>query len=159
MTRALTVWVPSNNTDKRGRPQPFDGMNEVIRQARGSTYASNARKIANERHVASHVAKAMEEQGWVAPEGRCKVTLTFVEVGQGRDPDNVFGAAKFILDALCTPQHTGRTGRRGNEVVIHRNGCSALVDDSQRYVSLTCELAGETSREHPGVWVRIEEEE
>ena len=158
MTRALTVWVPSNNTDKRGNPQPLDGLNEIVRQSRGSTFAANNRKSRNEQHVARHVRAAMEEQGWVAPEGRCRITLTFVEVGPRRDPDNIFGAAKFILDALCTPQHTGRIGRRGKEVVIHANGCSAIVDDSQAYVELWLELAPETSREHPGVWVRIEEE-
>lgn len=153
----LLVWVPSNNRDKRGNPQPFDGLNEIIRQARGNSLAANARKHKNEKHVAGYVAAEMERTGWTAPAGPCEVTLTFVEVGARRDPDNVFGAAKFILDALCTPVHTGRVGRRGKEVVIHADGCSALVDDSQEYVRLTCRLAEEPSRESPGVWVSIRE--
>lgn len=156
--RELCAWVPSNNRDKKNNPAPFDGTNELVRQARGNALAAARRKRANEQWVASHVAKAMEEQGWEAPAGRSTITLTFVEIGVRRDPDNVFGAAKFILDALCTPVHTGRMGRRGKEVVIHQDGCSAIVDDSQEYVDLRMGLA-EPDRRHPGVWVRIREKE
>lgn len=159
MGAELCVFVPSNNVDKRGNPRPFDGNNELVRQARTGAYVANARKIANERHVAAYVAAAMAEQGWTAPDGPSTVTLTFVEVGYKRDPDNVFGAAKFILDALCTPRPTGRVGRRGKEVVIHANGCGALVDDSQEYVVLRMALSDKPDREHPGVWIRIRRNE
>lgn len=156
--RELCAWVPSNNTDKRGHPAPLDGTNELVRQARGNALAAARRKRVNEQHVAKHVRQAMEEQGWTAPEGRSTVTLTFVEVGTKRDPDNVFGAAKYVLDALCLPVHTGRAGRRGKEVVLHQDGCGAIIDDSQAYVDLRMGLA-EPDREHPGVWVRIREKE
>lgn len=148
----LCVWVPSNRWDKRGNAQPLDGMNEIIRQSRGSAVAAARRKDENERHVAHYVARAMADNGWVAPEEVCIVSLTFVEVGYRRDPDNVFGAAKFILDALCTPQ------RRGN-VTIHKHGCGAIVDDSQDYVELRCAIANHVDRERPGVWVRIHRKE
>lgn len=52
MGAELCVFVPSNNTDKRGNPRPLDGNNELVRQARTGAYVANARKIANERHVA-----------------------------------------------------------------------------------------------------------
>ncbi len=158
MRPELCAWVPSNNTDKSGRPAPLDGTNELVRQARGNALAAARRKRINEQHVARHVAQAMEDQGWVAPEGRSDVTLTFVEVSSRRDPDNIFGAAKYILDGLCTPVHTGRMGRRGKERIIHQDGCSAIIDDSQAYVDLHMGIA-EPDRQRPGVWVRIREKE
>ena len=144
----LCVWVPSNRRDKRGAAQPLDGMNEIIRQSRGHAVAAARRKEENERHVAHYVGQAMAANGWVAPEETCTVTLTFVEVGRRRDPDNIFGASKFILDALCTPQQRGRR-------TIHKNGCGAIVDDSQEYVELRCAIADHVDRERPGVWVRL----
>lgn len=158
MARDLMVFVPSNNVDSRGNPKPLDGTNELVRQARGGRNWANRRKQANEAHVASHVAQAMEEGGWTAPEGVTTVTLMFVEVGYKRDPDNIYGAAKFILDALCTPRHTGITNKDGRERVIHRNGCGAIVDDSQEYVELVCAL-GRPDRSNPGVWIRLHTEE
>lgn len=157
MARDLVAFVPSNNTDRRGNPKPLDGTNELVRQARGNAYRANLRKQENEAHVAAVVARAMAEQGWEAPDGVTTVTLTFVVVGRNRDPDNVFGAAKFILDALCRPQHTGHINKGGRERVIHASGCGAIVDDSQEYVELRCAL-GEPSRERPGVWIRLHTE-
>lgn len=159
MARDLMVFVPTNNRDKHGNPKPLDGTNELVRQARGNAYRANKRKQENESHVAAHVAAAMEAQGWTAPKGMTTVTLTFVEVGYKRDPDNVFGAAKFILDALCKPQHTGHLSRGGREVVIHASGCGAIEDDSQEYVELRCALAERPDRTNPGVWVRLHTEE
>lgn len=154
----MVAFVPSNNVDRRGNPKPLDGTNELVRQARGGRAWANRRKQANEAHVAAHVARAMEEQGWTAPEGVTAVTLTFVERDYKRDPDNIFGAAKYILDALCTPQRTGVTNGNGVERVVHRSGCGAIVDDSQEYVELACALA-RPDREHPGVWIRLHTEE
>ena len=88
----------------------------------------------------------------LSPTSSCEVTLTFVEVGRRRDPDNIFGASKFILDALCTPQQRGKK-------TIHKHGCGAIVDDSQEYVELRCAIADRVDREHPGVWIRIKRKE
>lgn len=144
----LCFFVPSNRRDRHGRPQPLDGLNEIIRQSRGNAVAAARRKDENEGHVSRHARAAMERCGWTAPECVSEVTLTFVEVGRRRDPDNIFGASKFILDALCTPQQRGRR-------TIHKNGCGAIVDDSQEYVELRCAIADHVDREMPGVWVRL----
>ncbi len=148
--KELCFFVPSNRPGK-----PWYGLNDIIQAARTSGKGRPDRqKHDAERHVARIAAAAMQEQLWEAPDGRCEVTLTFVEVGRNRDPDNIFGGAKYILDALCEPTFSHLT-KSGREVWRHREGCGAIIDDSQRYIELRCAIASDTSRRSPGVWVRI----
>lgn len=157
MSRELCFFVPSCYGSHRG---PWWGMNEIMKSQRSfGKHRRDAQKAGAERHVAAIAASAMREQGWTAPEGRCVVTLTFVEMGRNRDPDNIFGGAKYILDALCEPTLMRLDKRTGRKVWKHANGCSAIRDDSQRYVTLRCAIAKETDRRNPGVWVRIRPEE
>lgn len=152
--RELCFFIPS---DRQGKP--WYGLNDIIQAAKSTGKGRpNRQKHKAEKHVAAIAAKAMDEQLWEAPQGRCEVTLTFVEMGRGRDADNVYGGAKYILDALCTPVLSYRT-KDGREVWRHQEGCRALIDDSQRYVDLRCAIAAETDRRNPGVWVRIREKE
>lgn len=156
----LCFFVPSNYRNRHGsRKGPWWGMNEIMQSQR--TYGKRTvdrQKLGAETHVARIARAAMEEQGWQAPEGRCEVILTFVEMGRSRDPDNIFGGAKYILDALCEPTFMRVDKRSGKEVWKHRSGCGAIHDDSQRYVTLRCAIAERTDRQEPGVWVRLKEE-
>lgn len=149
----LCFFIPSN---REGRP--WYGLNDIVQAARttGRSHPDRQKHDA-ERHVARIAEAAMDEQLWTTPQGRCRVTLTFVEMGRNRDPDNIFGGAKYILDALCTPVFSHLT-KSGREVWRHREGCGVIVDDSQRYVELACAIAEKTDRRHPGVWVRIRRE-
>lgn len=152
--RDLCFFVPSDRPGK-----PWYGLNDIIQAARTSGKGRPDRqKHKAEAHAAAIAASAMDEQLWEAPEGRCEVTLTFVEMGRNRDPDNIFGGAKYILDALCEPTYSHAT-KSGREVWRHREGCGAIHDDSQRYVELRCAIADRTDRRNPGVWVRISEKE
>lgn len=90
---------------------------------------------------------AMKEQGWKCPDCRCTVSMTFVEPHRRRDPDNVYGGAKFILDGI-TERHGSRT-----------YGAGAIHDDSQRYMRLVLDPDIRVDREHVGCWVTIETEE
>lgn len=151
--RDLCFFVPS---DRQGKP--WYGLNDIIQAARTSGKGRpDSQKHKAERHVARIAADAMQERLWEAPEGRSEVTLTFVEMGRNRDPDNIYGGAKYILDALCEPTYS-HTTKAGREVWRHREGCGAIIDDSQRYVDLRCAIAQDTSRTDPGVWVRIHTE-
>ena len=155
--KELCFFVPSHYGSRRG---PWWGMNEIMQAQR--TFGKkrrDARKAAAEEHVAAIAADAMLAQGWTAPEGRCEVVLTFVEAGRNRDPDNIFGGAKYILDALCEPTFMRVDAKTGHEVWKHRSGCGAIRDDSQRYVTLRCAIADHTDKRNPGVWVRIREEQ
>lgn len=160
-TEELCFFVPSNYENPDGKRRgPWWGLNEIMQSQR--TFGKrkrDARKAGAERHVAAIAAEAMLEQGWTAPDGRCLITLTFVEAGRNRDPDNIFGGAKYILDALCEPSFMRVDPKTGKEIWKHRNGCSAIRDDSQRYVTLRCAIAERTDKRNPGVWVRIRREQ
>ena len=142
----LEFFVPSNKVDKRGNPAPLDGLNELLKAERADWRAGNSLKRANGLNAQASCLYAMRASGWKCPEGRCRVTLTFVEPHRRRDPDNVFGGAKFILDGIIRPR--GGTGF----------GAGAIRDDSQKYIDLRF---GEilVDKRHPGCWVRIEEEQ
>lgn len=159
--KELCFFVPSNYKNQHGaRKGPWWGMNEIMQSQRSFGKGRvDRQKLGAETHVAEIAAHAMAQQGWVAPDGPCEVVLTFVEVGRSRDPDNVFGGAKYIMDALCEPTFMRVDKKTGKEVWKHRSGCSAIRDDSQRYVTLRCAIAERTDRENPGVWVRIRRRE
>ena len=158
MTRELCFFVPSNRPGMGGRRKPWYGLNDIIDNARKNRFGYRRQKDDAEEYVSRIAAKAMEEQGWTTPDGICTVTLTFVEPHVQRDPDNIFGGAKYIMDALCKPERVGRK-KDGSPRYRHANGCGAIRDDSQRYVRLRVAVAEETNKERPGVWVRIREEQ
>lgn len=149
--RELCFFVPSDRPGK-----PWYGLNDIIAAAKIQGSRPDRQKAAAEKHVCLHARKAMDEQLWEAPEGQCDVILTFVEMGRNRDPDNIFGGAKYVLDALCEPMFHHLT-KSGREVWRHRFGAGALVDDDQRHVALHCAIAEKTDKRRPGVWVRIRE--
>ena len=139
----LCFFVPSPRRGKRGRPLAMDGQNDINRAERGNTKAAARAKHDATAYVAEYAKEAAHDQHWHTPEGRCHVTLTFVEINHRRDPDNIYGGAKYVLDGL-----TARAAL----------GAGVIMDDSQKYITLRCALADKTDREHPGVWVRIKEE-
>jgi hypothetical protein len=154
----MTFFVPTNRHHKRtGKPLGLDGMNEILHYSGGNRYAGSGRKAENEKHVAKYARAAMEEWDWVCPSVRCVVRLTFVEPNRKRDEDGVFAGAKYILDALCSPESMGLT-QKGTERVRHRYGCGAIVDDDPAHVMLTFGQI-EVDPEHPGCWVTISEME
>lgn len=152
----LAFFVPSDRPGMNGRRKPWYGLNDIIDNARRNRFGYRRQKDDAEAHVARFARRAMEEQGWEMPEGRCLVTLTFVEPHGQRDPDNIYGGAKYVMDAICAPERVGRK-RDGSPRYRHANGAGCIRDDSQRYVDLRVAICGEFDREAPGVWVRIRE--
>jgi len=138
----LEFFIPTNRTDKRGNPAPLDGLNELVAAERAHYGPSLKRR--NGRHAEASCIYAMRANGWTCPKSKCLVTLTFVEPHDKRDPDNVLGGAKFILDGIIKPK-----GRK-------EYGAGAIEDDSQKWIVLKF---GEIliDSENPGCWVRIEE--
>lgn len=137
----LEFFIPSNRKGKKGGPAPLDGMNELVNAERGGW--GNALKKRNGMNAEKHCRKAMDDAGWKCPDGRCVVTLTFVETSRGRDPDNVYGGAKFILDGISRP--------RG----LRKYGAGAIRDDSQGCIELRYGPIL-VDRGRPGCIVRIE---
>lgn len=139
---ALEFFIPTNRVGKGGRKRPLDGTSELVNAERGG-WGSGLKKR-NGKHAERFCSKAMEDSGWECPTRRCLVTLTFVEPHDRRDPDNIYGGAKFILDGIIKPR-----GRR-------RYGAGALEDDSQRWIELRFGPI-EVDKENVGCRVRIEE--
>jgi hypothetical protein len=154
----LEVFVPSWRKDKRtGKPMGLPGRNDTENWARSSKYGANSAKQSSERKIAAAVAKAMEEQGWERPEGKCTVTLTFVDPKPRRDEDNVMGGgSKYVIDALCTPSMA--VLRSGRERWTHRWGCSAIWDDDPSHLRVRFGDV-EYDDSHPGVKIVLETEE
>ena len=145
--RQLTVWVPTNRVDERGRYTHMDGWNEIKSAFEENRYHGSALIREDVQHVALWCGIAMRQQGWgPMPKGEavpCRVMLTFVERDRRRDVGNIHGGAKYALDAL--------TSR-------HKYGASAIYDDSQRWlpeVEYRIAYVGERFRE-PGLLMVIE---
>ena len=143
----LRFFVPTNRRDRRGNEAPLDGLNELVGSNRSGWRYGSARKRENGQNAEAACLAAMVEQGWSTPDVRCVVTMTFVEPHRRRDPDNVYGGAKFILDGI--------TERRGSR----QYGAGAIHDDSQRWMRLVLDPDIRVDRERVGCWVTIETEE
>lgn len=139
----LEFFVPTNRTDKRGNQAPLDGLNELVEAERLGYRVGNRVKRRNGRNAEASCIYAMMESGWRCPDRKCRVTLTFVEPHRRRDPDNIFGGAKFILDGI-----TKKRGKRSY-------GAGAIVDDSQRWIELEFGPIL-VDRDNVGCHVRIE---
>jgi hypothetical protein len=140
---SLEFFIPSNRLSKKGRPAPLDGLNELVAAERSGYRVGNALKRKNGMNAEASCLYAMRVSGWETPNAKCRVTLTFVEPHDRRDPDNIFGGAKFILDGIIS-----RSERKSF-------GAGAVVDDSQRWIELRFGDI-EIDREHPGCRVLIE---
>lgn len=138
----LRFFVASNRRTAGGAPAPLAGLNEIVDAERGGW--GNALKKRECVRVQRCCEEAMGKCGWKRPDGRSVVTLTFVETTRGRDPDNIFGGAKLILDGMTMPR-----GRK-------RYGAGAIRDDSQRWIELRFGKIL-VDKDRPGCWVEVEE--
>lgn len=138
----LTVFIPSNRLDAKGKPTHVDGWNEYIKAQNKNRYVANALEQENVANVAVHTAAAMKSQGFYPLGVPALVRVTFIEVNQRRDVSNVYGGLKWVLDGLSRP--------RGSK----RLGAGAIYDDSPRWCEVETHL--EIDKAHPGVRVEIE---
>ena len=75
---------------------PLPTLNEMIRTARGNKYAAAAQKKKYTALVATEIMVQTERPHFEA----ISLDITWIETKKKRDPDNVFAAAKFILDGM-----------------------------------------------------------
>lgn len=143
----LSIWVPTNRTDRHGRYTHMDGWNEIKHAL--ETNRNIGSKLIREdvQHVAMWARLAMRKQGWKRMSAEsaipCKVRLTFVERDHRRDVGNVHGGAKYALDGL--------TAR-------HKYGAGAIYDDSQVWLpEVEYRIAYVSERfSEPGIQIDIE---
>ena len=110
-------------------PGRLPGLNEIIDAAKRSPY-----------EYAKMKDRYTSEIGWLAKKlpryERVNITITWYEPNRRRDPDNVSGGQKFILDGLVAG--------------------GAIRDDSQRYInSITHRF--EVDRENPRIEIEVQE--
>ena len=110
-------------------PGRLPGLNEIIDAAKRSPY-----------EYAKMKDRYTSEIGWLAKKlpryNKIDITITWHEPNKKRDPDNITGGQKFILDGLVAG--------------------GAIKDDSQRYInSITHRF--EVDRDNPRVEIEIRE--
>lgn len=141
MQNPLIFFVPSNRTDKNGKPTHVDGTNDIIKANRTNRYVGAKQERENVALVRDYCVAAMYRNHWQPLEVKARVYVLFVEVNARRDVSNIYGGLKWVLDGLTRP--------RGG-----KDGAGAIVDDSQRWVEVIPSVG--VDKEHPGVWIRIE---
>ena len=75
---------------------PLPTINDMIRTARGNKFAAAAQKKKYTNLVAWEIMAQTPTTVFEA----VSLDVTWIETKKKRDPDNVFGAAKFILDGM-----------------------------------------------------------
>lgn len=113
-------------------PGRLPGLNEIIDAAKQGKGKYQPYAIMKERYT--------NEIGWLAKKlpayNRVDITITWYEPNRRRDPDNVVGGTKFIMDGLVAG--------------------GAIKDDSQRYVNSILHNF-EVDRENPRVEIEVQE--
>ncbi len=115
-------------------PGRLPGLNEIIKAAKQGRGKYQPYAIMKDRYTS--------EIGWLAKKlpayNRVDITITWHEPNRRRDPDNITGGQKFILDGLVAG--------------------GAIKDDSQRYINSIAHRF-EVDRENPRVEIEVQEVE
>lgn len=130
----LSFFVPFQR-GADGRPVPHPGTNELIGEAKSNRYRYGGLKRTYTLIACSYAAEAARQARWRRPKGRVSVTCRWFERDARRDPDNVMGGVKWLLDGIVK--------------------AGVIADDSQRYVGRISHEIG--IRRNAGVEVVIEE--
>lgn len=138
----MRFFVPSNRRTRTGQLRGFDGMNEIIDANRSNRHVGAKQERENIEYVMWHAKAAMSSQKQKPIEGKAHVHIDFVEPNARRDPSNVLGATKFILDALTKPRAS-------------KPGVGLIQDDSFKYCELTTSF--HVQKGVAGAWVEVEE--
>lgn len=115
-------------------PGRLPGTNEIIAAAKAGKGKYQPYSIMKSEwtHTIAWLAKKLPAYQ------RVDITITWYEPDRRRDPDNITGGTKFILDSLVV--------------------AGVIKDDNQRYINSIKHLWG-VDRENPRVEVQIEEAE
>ena len=141
MSKVLSVFVPSNRYDRKGKATHVDGMNEIIEANRAHRNKGARLQAENIQHVAEFAMAAMSRQHFKPLTCKAVVYVCFVEVNRRRDVSNIYGGLKWVLDGLSRP--------RGKKLI----GAGAIFDDSPQWVEVIPDVAIDPKR--PGVEITV----
>ena len=112
-------------------PGRLPGLNEII---------AAAKRVRKYQPYAIMKERYTNEIGWLAKKlpvyERVNITITWYEPNRRRDPDNITGGQKFVLDGLVAG--------------------GAIKDDSQRYVNSILHRF-EVDKDNPRVEIEVQE--
>ena len=89
MADPLIFFVPSNRTDKQGRPTHVDGWNEILRAYKSGWPVGATLERQNVHNVAAHCKAAMMRKRWKPLVVPAIVYVRFVETSRRRDIPNI----------------------------------------------------------------------
>lgn len=136
MGRVLEIVLHSPCRTKAGRPAPFPCMNDYVHACRHSKYAGGKMEKKWREWVEAKAREAARAQGWEAPDGKVRLSMTWREARANRDQDGIRWFEKPLLDGL--------------------KDAGVIRDDSQRCVDGMSRHELAFSRSDPGVTVRVE---
>jgi hypothetical protein len=137
----MEYFIPSNRSDKQGKPTHMDGWNEIIKANRSGYYIGARQERENVEWVAWHTRQAMRKNHVKPYTSRVRVDVCFVEVNRRRDPANAYGGLKWLLDGMTKP--------KGGKA-----GAGLIVDDSTKWLEVGS-VTVDYDKNNPGVIVRI----
>lgn len=120
--------------NKNGQIKPWPGMNEMIKADRTNYHVGNALKQTYTTISQIAASIAVTQHGWQTPDEPCDITLIWHEPHNRRDPDNIYGGAKFVLDGM--------------------RDAGVIKDDKQKYIHQLTNLI-DVDKENPGVTVIV----
>ncbi len=120
-------------------PGKLPSLNDLIHATNHSRYSGNDLK----RKAQITIGWAIRAAHMTPMTGLLDVTIDWYEPNKRRDPDNVFSAVKYILDAL-------QPARRGNP-----GGLGIIDGDGQKHIRLITNHL-HIDRLHPRVEVTLE---
>ena len=100
----------------------LDGLNEYTRANRANAHIGASMKRTNENLIIPYIRRDLKDAHF----NKVDIGITWYEPTKRRDPDNIFFAIKFILDALVK--------------------CNVIPDDSQKHIG---EITNRVAEEHP----------
>ena len=98
------------------------GLNEYTRANRTNAHVGASMKRTNEELIIPYIRRDLKGVHF----DKVDIDITWYEPTKRRDPDNIFFAIKFILDALVK--------------------CDVIDDDSQKHIG---EITNRVATEHP----------
>ena len=118
-----------------GAIRPWPSMNDYIHSMNVNRFKGNDFKKYYTGIAAEYAHEAALQNGWRTPDGKVDIQLDWVEINNRRDPDNVTGGIKFVLDGIV------RAG--------------LLNDDSRRYIQRIDHHSITNDKDNPSVWVTL----
>lgn len=115
--------------------KPWASINDWMHAMNVNRFKGNDLKKYYTGIAAEYAHEAALQAGWKTPEGKVDIRLVWHEINARRDPDNIMGGIKFVLDGIVK--------------------AGLIRDDSQKHIRAIHHDGIAIDKEDPGVMVTI----